>query len=260
MGVQPSPKGGQIDVAVEAEKKRQAQVAAEAAAKEAERVKAEAARGYDAQGRPLDPKFNSLIDATSGLLDPKYRLNGGADVTADQRAIEAIRQRGLSQGPSEWARAALDKQGLEQSSAMDQSRQQSAGAQAQTLASLMMRGGLSSGSRERLAGRSMRDQALSAQNVFRQGQTDRANIGMQDEQLKTDALKTTAGFDFQNANLGLQNRQYSTDVQKANLQAALNELQKNREFDMDKYKSKMQEWGAAKTADAQRAASGGGKK
>ncbi len=220
----------------------------------------QASQGYGPDGRPLDVSFDSMIDPATGLLKSAYQLEARPDVTADQRAVDAIRSRGLAQGPSDWAKASLDKQKLEESGAMDSSRQQSAGAQAQTLASLMMRGGLSSGSRERLAGRSARDQMMAAQGVVRQGQQARADIGVQDENFKTDALKTTAGYDFQNAGLANQNRNYATEIQGKNLSAALNEINAKRGFEQEKWKTKMQEWGAGKTADAQKAASGGGKK
>lgn len=227
---------------------------------EAKRVEQARKDGYNANGRPIRPDFESQLDPATGLLQNKYQLTARPDVQVDQRAIDAIRNRGLAQGPSDWAKASLDKQALEQSGALDQARQQSAGAQAQTLANLMMRGGLSGGSRERLAGRGARDQMLAAQGVYRQGQLDRANIGVQDEQFKNQALKDTAGFDFQNANVAAQNRQYQTDVQGKNLSAALSEIQNKRAYDSEGYQERMKSWAAEQQSKAMAGASGGGKK
>lgn len=225
---------------------------------EAARVAALQAQGYDSTGRPLAAQWNSLLDG-SGNLQDKYKLNAQPDVQIDPRAMDAIRQSALRTGPSAWANMAMEKQKLEELSMMDKARQQSAGAQAQNLNALMMRGGLSGGARERMARAASRDQAMGAQGVYRQGQMDRMGINLQDEQNRRQDLNQVANLDFQKANLDSNNRAYRTQVDTMNLQSLLKENEAKRMWDANQYNEKMRAWAAGKQADAQREAGGGGK-
>jgi hypothetical protein len=217
--------------------------------------------GKNKDGSAIRPEFNSLIDPKTGLLKQPYQLQALPDIKVDSRAMDAIREDALSQGPSKYAQLMEERQRLEQSDLLDQSRAQISGAQAQTMSDLAMSGGLSSGARERLASKGMDQQAIEAQKIARSGMLDRMNIGLQDQTRKDDLLKSTVGYDFQNANVANQNRAYQTDVNRTNIESALNENNAGRMFDMTKYQEEMKKWAAGKTADVQKsAASGGGKK
>lgn len=216
--------------------------------------------GTDAEGKPMALQFNSMIDPATGKLKDNVQLQAGADVQVDQRAIDEIRNRALEKGPSAWAKMAEEKQRIEETGALDNARAQSAGAQAQTLSNLMMRGGLQGGSRERIARGTLKDQMLAAQQVGRQGQLDRAGIGLQDQTFKNQFLNTTADLDFRNADLGLKNREYKSRVDEVNLRNLLGETQAERDFKMGTYKERMNTWGANKQADAMAKQGGGGKK
>lgn len=216
------------------------------------------AQGFEADGvTPRRPEWNTMLDP-NGDLQSRYLLQAQPDVTMDQRGVDAIRSRALATGPSAWAQMATSKQGLEQLAAMDQARQQSLGAQAQAMSQMAMRGGLGGGSRERMARGSMRDQLMAAQGVNRQGQLDRYNIGLQDEQNKYAAQKDLVNADWQNAQLGLQNRSYATDVNKFNIQNTMGETDARRQADLNTYNTRMQTWAANRSADAQAKAAGGG--
>lgn len=218
-----------------------------------------AAQGLNEDGSPIKKDFDSLIDPATGLLKKTYQLEARPDIAVDQRAIDEIRGRAFEKGDSAWARLALNKQALEEKTALDNSRAQSAGAQAQTLAALMQRGGVSSGSRERMGSRAARDQAMAAQGVYSGGAKARADIGLQDQTQKNDFLKAIPGLDFQNAQVANANRDYQTNVQKTNIGAALADIESKRNFDMGTYQEQMKKWAADQSSQvAQR--SGGGKK
>lgn len=218
-----------------------------------------ASQGLNPDGSPIRPTFESMIDPQTGLLKQPYQLQAQPDIKVDQRAVDEIRNRALEKGPSAWAKMMLDKQGVEQTDALDKNRAQSAGAMDQNLSALMMRGGASSGARENLARLANRDQANSAQSVYRQGQLDRSNIGLQDQQQKNQFLQLVPQLDFQNAQVANANRDYSTNVQQKNIAAALADIEAKRNFDMGTYSEQMKKWAAGKQADAQASASHGKK-
>lgn len=219
-----------------------------------------AKQGLNPDGSPIRPDFQSLRDPNTGLLKEQYQLTDQGPINVDQRAMDELRSQALSAGPSKYAQMAYDKQALEQEDQLNQSRAQSAGAQAQSQAALMMSGGLSSGARERLAASGDRNQMMAAQQVSRQGQLDRANIGLNDANLKNQMLNSTVANDLKMADVANQNRAYSTDIQKANLGNSIQDATNEQLFNMERYKNQMQAWGANKQADATARAGSGGKK
>lgn len=215
---------------------------------------------YDAQGRPNSPQFESGRDAQGNLLDA-LKIKKQDDVTADRSALDALKGRALSEGPSPWAKMMLDKQQMEQAQAGDQAAQATAAQLNSAKSQLAQSGGLGTGSRERLAKQSMQQGLLSQQQVNRQGQLDRANIGLQDEQQKVGLLNQVQTGENQQAGIGMQNRQYSTGVDQANVGNTLMDLNAKRAFNANTYNEAMRAWAAEKSANAQaRAAGGGGKK
>lgn len=205
------------------------------------------------------PKWSGITNE-DGTLKNQYSLQAEAPVTMDQRAIESVRSRALATGDSPWATMARQQQAQNNTDQMAQAQAQSASARNQSMNQLAMRGGVSAGARERLARNSNRDLMMRNQDIA--GQNNRANldIGMQDEKLKMDALTSTMGADRNNAELANQNRTYNTGVNQFNTQNTLLDKNAQRTFDMDIYKQRMALLGANKTADAQAAAGGGGKK
>jgi hypothetical protein len=94
---------------------------------------------------------------------------------------------------SPWYRMALQKQGAEQASMLDQAGQQNASSAAQAMSNLAMKGGLRSGAAERLAGQAGENTALNRQNIMGQGAVERGNLGMQAAGLSSDLAKFNAG-------------------------------------------------------------------
>jgi len=135
-------------------------------------------------------------------------------------------------GPEAWQKAALAKAGEEEVAMRDLAATQSAGAAAGARSAMASRAGLTGGAAERLAKSQMLGQLSSQQNAARQAVQSRADIGLESENKRS-------------------------GVEKYNIEAALGERNAQDQFAMQKYQSDMQEWAAAKQAQATFAAGKG---
>lgn len=205
------------------------------------------------------PTYEGIRNA-QGNLDSRYTLGKDADVTIDSRAQDAIRSKGLATGDSPWAMMQLQKNQMDAQNQKQNLATQGASSAAMARNNMAMRGGLSSGARERIGQNAIQAQMMGQQQVGRDMNAQNLNIRSQDEAMKTDALKTTMQADSANANMALQNRDYRGNVDLQNRNAAMMDVDAKRTFDLSVYKDKMAAYGASKSADAQRAAGGGGKK
>ena len=219
-----------------------------------------AKKGLNPDGSPVRPGFDTIMNPQGTGLQSQYQLQARPDVQVNQDAYNRMKETAMATGNSPWASMMLDKQTIEQQNAMDQARTGAATSQNQALAGMAMRGGVSGGARARLAQQMAKEQMNAGQGVFRQGMTDRMNIGLQDQQRKDQMLGNVMNADFQNANIGMQNRAYQTDVDRFNVGNMLSEAGAKRDWKMNLYQEEMKKWAAGKTADAQAQAAGGGKK
>lgn len=200
-------------------------------------------RGLNPDGTPIRPEWESQL-GQDGLLKDPYKI--AADLSVDQRGLEKYRERALGTGDSAWAKLAKEQQGLEEASLRDKLGQQAGSAQAQARSSLAMRGGLSGGAAERIAKSGARDQMAGAQNLAAQGAMARGNIGLQDEQMRTQMLGNLPGMELQAMQPQLQNKQ----IQQWNIDKALGENLQKRVFDTNTYNQKMQQWAGGQQAQA----------
>lgn len=200
-------------------------------------------RGLNPDGSPIRPEWESQQGA-DGLLKDPYKI--AADLSVDQRGLEKYRERALGTGDSAWAKLAKEQQGLEEAGLRDKLGQQAGSAQAQARSSLAMRGGLSGGAAERIAKSGARDQMAGAQNLAAQGAMARGNIGLQDEQMRTQMLGNLPGMELQAMQPQLQNK----NIQQWNIDKALNENLQKRAFETNKYNQKMQAWAGQGQAQA----------
>jgi hypothetical protein len=216
---------------------------------------------YDSQGRPIRNNYLSMLGDGGKLKDQfSFASKIGPGVNLDQSALSEIRNRAMSQGPSAWAQLAQQQQQLQEQSGLDNAARGSVQAQNQAYNSLRSRGGLSAGQRERMAMQGQRDLMNQTQGVRGQGAQDRLKISLQDQQSKDQMLSQLPQADMAAANFAQSQRAYSNDAQKFDLNNAMNDVRGFNAYQADGYGKAMQEWGAAKTADAQARASGGGGK
>jgi hypothetical protein len=133
------------------------------------------------------------VGINSVLGDAQKRLDG---INADQRGMDALRERALNKGPSAWANLQTQQQQLGEQTALDQSAKAQSGSMANAMSNLAMRGGVGGGASMRAARQSAQDQALAAQGVRRQGQMDRLGISTADEQMRQQALSQLPGAEI----------------------------------------------------------------
>lgn len=139
-------------------------------------------------GNYKDVGFNSMLGDAEGRF---------AGIQADKRGLEAFRNRALDQGPSAWNKMQKERMALQEQDALDAAAQSSAGAQANAMSQLAMRGGISGGAGLRAAKMAAQEQAKALQGVRRQGMQDRLGIDVQDEQMRMQALSQLPGMELQ---------------------------------------------------------------
>jgi len=201
-------------------------------------------------GRPASPKWSGIA-GKDGTLKSQYQIGEMANPTLNTQGLEAIRSRALNEGPSAWAGLMNDKIGQQTSQAMDDSALSAAGAKAEAMSDMAMSGGISSGSRERLAGNSMRDQLRSRQELRRGSDQQRLDVGLQDEEQRLGMLGQLPGMELQALEPEFKNREFDANRQEFNIKNSLEELKQKRGFDLSKYSEDMRAWAAANTANAQ---------
>lgn len=218
---------------------------------------------YDDKGRPIRNAYTSINDANGNLLSQFSMASKiGDDVNLNTQALNEMRSRALSQGPSAWANLALQQQGMQEQQALSQNNRMNQSNLNQGMRSLAGRGGMSQGQRERMAMQGMRQANLGGQGVLNQGMQNRMNINLQDQQSKDQMLQQLPGQEMNAANFAQSQRAYRNQAQAQDLSNSLRDIGGFNAYNADAYAKAMQEWGAAKTADAQAQASrgGGGKK
>lgn len=247
-------------------------------------------------GMPAYPDITNLLDPngnlksnyalaaqgdvgfTSNINDLQNRLNG---IQLNKQGLEAIRKRALTEGPSDWEKLALQKQKLEEGTALDNAAAQSRSGLSSSYSDMARRGGLSTGARERLARAGSRDLLQQRQQTARTGMGQRLDISTAGENQRLDLLKQLPGMEVQalqpeiqktsmwqnmaqdeaarKQNLDLANRQYSTDVNKFNLANVMGEVGRQDAAKLAQYQEKMKAYIGDKQAEATKN-SGGGKK
>lgn len=200
-----------------------------------------AARRAEEDELKKGPKFDSLMDPTTGMINEKYQVKGGADRTA----LDALKKRALGEGPSSWAKLQKEKQAAEQAGLADQAGQQALSGTAQAQGDLAMQGGLSGGARERLASQGAKNLMFARQGVAKQGLMDRLGIDTKDEEIKTNLLSQLPGQELAYSNQDL-------DMQKTNIQNTLGQNQQQNQFNLGSFETKSKQWAAKEQADATR--------
>lgn len=207
--------------------------------------------GYQSQyfAQPDRPDWSSNLDPGTGLLKNSLQ----SQFNPDSSGMNAYKDFALGTGPSPWASAQLQNQGLQEQGLKNSTQNQNASANAQAESSLASKYGLSQGARERLATQSQRNNMMGLQNVGFQGAQARAGIGAQDAQNRQGFLANLPGLQNQQAGMQTANQQY-------NIGNAINETNAKRANDLNTYNQQMQAWAANKSGDAMRQSGSGGKK
>jgi hypothetical protein len=187
----------------------------------------ENALNYGYANQPAAPEFESQIDPATGMLKQQYQQKS----QLNEGGLEAMRGEALRDPSkmSKWREIA-------QTQGMDQLGRQQGNQLAQAQSGLAAAGGLSQGARERLQQSSMQQGLMGQQNMWTQ-------LAAQDEQKRQQMLGQLPGQELAAAG-------YKSGIGGGNIQSALDEINRKRAFDMNRYNQQMGAWGAQQTANA----------
>lgn len=173
-----------------------------------------------------------------------------AGLSYDTRGLDAFRQEALRKGASPWARMSSRRQFAEETDMRERARREGAGQAAQGRTMLAMRGGLSSGARERMGREAIRSGVGAGQDVARQGGMNRLAIGIQDEQNRIGNLSQLPGMEGAKFQSDLQKEQLWTASKNNDLMRLMTENQAKNQFGQNTYQQQMQAWAADRQAHA----------
>lgn len=185
--------------------------------------------------------YEGVRDVKTGELLGQYRYDPYAG-----EASQALKQQAFAQGESPWA--ALQRQLLasQTAEARDTFNKENARNLSEAQSSLARFGGLSSGARNRAAMESIRAGQRGGQNLARNAVNQGLGIGAEDINRKQNLLGNFADLESKG--------------QEFNINQLTGDLTRRSAFDSNRYNEQMRAWAAAQSANAQRQASGGGKK
>lgn len=228
---------------------------AKQAYQEQQRAKAMLAQGLNPDGSPIRPEYQSLLDPKTGLMKDPYQLKTEQLDPTKWEGYQKYKKDALTDGPSTWAQLMLQKQGLEESQAKQSAATQAMAGMAQARGALGMRGGLSSGARERIALQGQRNLLQGRQQVGMQGSVNRLGIGVQDQTNRTNMLGNVMTSEV---DLGKYNNTLANKSQEFNLMRALEEKRAGDSQTMEVYNEQMKKWAAERQAQATEKSGGGG--
>jgi len=147
--------------------------------------------------------------AARALMSPKSGGSGGGGGmgTGDlgpmglgffgRRREEAEKERRkaleIKDNSSAWLKLQQDQQRVNEQQLIDDASKQSGSSAAEAQSALAMRGGLSSGARERLAASASSDNLMARQGLTRQGDLARMGLATEAEKMRADTEKYNAG-------------------------------------------------------------------
>jgi hypothetical protein len=135
-----------------------------------------------------------------------------------------------------------------------------AGQGATARSQLAMRGGLTGGAAERVATEGQKNYLDMSQGINQGKAANMAQIGMNDEQNRISQLGQAQGMENAMTGIDLNKLGLYGQAQQFDIGNAMKNQQSKNDFDLGRYQSQMQEWGAGKTAQAQIQSGKGGKK
>lgn len=229
---------------------------ADADEQERQRVENLRKQGLNPDGSPIAPERESLLDE-QGKLQQQYQLNLQQLDPSKLEGYNLIKQLATEQGPSKYAQRAQDLAKYNMQNQLEAGAAQAASAQAQAQNQLAMRGGVSSGSRERMAQQGSRDLLGARQGAYRGFGQSALDIAAQDEAMKRQALSQFGEAEgrIASGNLGLQNQ-----ASQYNLKTLLGEKEAANAWKQQKYQAQLDKWASEKQADATAKSGGGGGK
>jgi hypothetical protein len=221
--------------------------------------KVAAPQTYDAQGRPIRNDYLSYNNADGTVKDQFSQVKQDTGpVSLNTDALNKIQSNALSIGPTEYAQAAQANLNTQQTNAQNQAVKANAASTNQATENMAMKGGVSSGSRERIAQNGMNNATSSWQNLQNQGIQGSNQIAMGDAQLKNQMLTQAQTGQGALANFNQGQRAYMSQLQGYDIGNALKDTQGLNAYNSNAYNAALNQYGAEKSSQAQASAGGGG--
>lgn len=220
-----------------------------------------AKQGLNPDGSPMRPDYQSGLNPDNTLQD-KYRLSPWQNVNADTSAMDMLKKDALRGAGtnSQWADLQLQNLGVQNAQRADDAAAGANNSMLSAVSKLAQTGGVGGGSRARLLAQGAQQGFIQRQQVGRQGQLDALGIKSQDEQNRLSGLTNYQNMANQQADMNMKNSQQSLAVNQYNNDNLLKAMAGLNANNQNTYNQQMQAWASAKSADAQRAAAGGGGK
>lgn len=198
--------------------------------------------------RPTMPGYENIRGA-DGLLKEQFQVKAGPEIQLNTQAIERLREQALA-NESPWLKQQLEQNAAQGMRAQNMAARQAATAAAAGQAALARRGGLSSGSAERMAMNAENQRMLAQQDASAQADANRLNLMVGDAQAQRALLQSMPGMELAQGQFGQNERAYQTGVQQFNLGNVLQDISNKRQFDLGKFAEEMKGFGAEKSAQA----------
>lgn len=191
------------------------------------------------------PTFDPMNMQLAGEIEGRL-----GKLQLDKRGLDRFREEALRRGPSSWSKLSTQKQFAEELAGRERAKQEARASQAQAEADLAMRGGLSSGARERLTSGGARNLLAMSQDVSRQGNINRMGIGIQDESNRLSSLQALPGMEIAALQPELQKEQMWEQTRQADIQRIMAENERRNQWNMQLYQEQMKDRAAAQQANA----------
>jgi hypothetical protein len=205
---------------------------------------------YDPWAMPAGvPNYNPIYDPLSmGMAsDIQGQLSG---INPDTTALSKFRAEATRTGPSAWSALMRQQQAEGADTSRARGAQELAGQTAQANAGLAMRGGLTSGARERVAKSGARDYLNMSQDVARQQGVNNLQVGINDEQNRIQQLSMEPGMENANAGIGLDKLRLYGQAKQIDTANTMKNTSALNDYNMDRYKTQMGAWAADQQATA----------
>jgi hypothetical protein len=199
--------------------------------------------------QPNNPAYEMSFDPSTMSFAPEIQSRLGG-LSMDMRGMDKFRDDALRSRPSAWAGMMNKLQYANEAGAKDRAVDQSRAGVRTGEADLASKGGLSSGARERLARGGAKDLLAVGQDVSRQGNLNRMQVGIQDEQNRVQELSQLPGMENNLLQTNLQKEGMYDQAKQQDLARAIAENDKRNQYNQNLYNQKMSAWAADRQAYA----------
>lgn len=205
---------------------------------------------YNYQGMPNSPGFSPIYGPWMDLTPQVDQRLNAINTKGLGSAVDAFRDEALRKGPSQWAKLSNLEQDSLSAGARDRGAQTSRGQTAQALDMLAQTGGLSSGARERTAQAGAKNYIDMSQDIGRQDQLNKMQVGINDEKNRITQLSQLPGVEQQALQPLFQKEGIWQNAANQNQQNMVKANEYANSFNQNLYSQQMQAWAADKQAQA----------